>query len=161
MARAAGRIGTRTTVAVLAGLTFFFLGGAGWSYHAKAMRQNEEVRYTLAAQDAAHALRKSGLELKRLRHLDTPVTLQLELGAFHVWLKEEDALRLAEGREAVLLAVESPRSYPQLFGSQGPRLKEVFRWPAGAAEDKVAVRVYANDAAERLTTQANAGRRTP
>jgi 4-amino-4-deoxy-L-arabinose transferase-like glycosyltransferase len=142
MARAAGRIGTRATVAVLAGLTFFFLGGAGWSYHAKAMRQNEEVRYTLAAQGAAHALRKSGLELKHLRHLDTPVTLQLELGTFQVWLNEGEALRLATGSEALLLAVEEPKGFPRLFGPQGPPLKEVFRWPADGS-GPAAVRVFA------------------
>jgi 4-amino-4-deoxy-L-arabinose transferase-like glycosyltransferase len=140
MARLAGRIGMRATAAVLAGLTFFFLAGAWWTYHHKAARDSEEVRYTLAAEAAARALAKSGLDVKRIRHLDTPVTLQLGLGTFNVWLDEAEALRLAKGGEAVLLAVEAPEDFPRLFGPGGPVLKEVFRWPPSA--DRPALRVF-------------------
>ncbi|MBM3392169.1 MAG: hypothetical protein FJY34_09395 [Betaproteobacteria bacterium] len=141
MARLAGRVGLRRIGAVLAGLTFFFLGGAWWSYHSKAMQKNEEVRYTLAAEGAARALAASGLDVKRIYHLDTPVTVQLRLGTFSVWLNEEEALRLVGGTEPAYLAVESPEDFPRLFGPGGPALREVFRWPHGAG-GKAALRVF-------------------
>ncbi len=142
MAQVAGRIGLRASGAVLAGLTFLFLGGAWWSYHAKAARQGEEVRYTQEAERAARALKASGLDVRQIHHLDTPVTLQLGLGTFRPWIGEAEALRLAAGPQPALLAVESPAQFPRLFGAQGLPMQEVFRWPAGGA-DKAAVRVYA------------------
>lgn len=140
MARLAARIGMRATAAVLAGLTFFFLAGTWWTYHHRAARDSEEVRYTLAAEAAARALAQSGLDVKRIRHLDTPVTLQLGLGTFNIWLDEEEALRLAKGNDPVLLAVEAPQDFPRLFGPGGPVLKEVFRWPPSAG--RPALRVF-------------------
>jgi hypothetical protein len=121
----------------------FFLAGAWWTYHVKAARDSEEVRYTVAAERAARALAGSGLEVKHLRHLDTPVTLQLGLGTFRTWIGEEEALRLANGTAPVLLAVESPEDFPRLFGAGGPALKEVFRWPPDG-NGQAALRVYAN-----------------
>lgn len=145
MARLAERIGGPLTGAVLAGLTLFFLAGTWWNYHVKAARDSEEVRYTVEAERAARALAASGLDVKRLQHLDTPVTLQLHLGTFHVWLDEAEALRLMGGVEPAALAVESPEEFPRLFGPQGPEMHEAFRWPAGAA-GKPAVRVFVNAA---------------
>ncbi|MFZ2909837.1 MAG: hypothetical protein WA094_08060, partial [Candidatus Desulfobacillus denitrificans] len=136
-------IGGRLTAAVLAGLTLFFLAGTWWTYHDKAARDSEEVRYTVAAEQAAHALAASGLDVKRIHHLDTPVTLQLGLDTFRVWIDEAEALRLAKGSEPVLLAVESPEDFPRLFGPGGPALREVFRWPSDAG-GKAAIRIYAN-----------------
>lgn len=141
MARLAGRVGRAWTGAVLAGLTLFFFGATGWIYHSRAERQSEEVRYTAAAQGAARALAASGLDVGRLQHLDTPVSLQLGLGTARVWIGEEEALRLARGPQPVLLAVESPEDFPRLFGANGPVLREVFRWPA---EGKAAVKVFDN-----------------
>ncbi|MCQ3925477.1 MAG: hypothetical protein DPW12_15145 [Rhodocyclaceae bacterium] len=143
MAPLATRIGGRLTAAVLAGLTLFFLAGTWWTYHDKAARDSEEVRYTVAAEQAAHALAASGLDVKRIHHLDTPVTLQLGLDTFRVWIDEAEALRLAKGSEPVLLAVESPEDFPRLFGPGGPALREVFRWPSDAG-GKAAIRIYAN-----------------
>jgi len=140
MARLAERIGGRLTGAVLAGLTLFFLCGAWWTYHDKAARDSEEVRYTVEAERAARALAASGLDVKLLRHLDTPVTLQLGLGTFRTWVGEEEALRLANGTAPVLLAVESPEDFPRLFGPGGPSIKEVFRWPPDGG--KSALRVF-------------------
>jgi hypothetical protein len=80
--------------------------------------------------------------VKHLRHLDTPVTLQLGLGTFRTWIGEEEALRLANGTAPVLLAVESPEDFPQLFGPGGPALREAFSWPADG-KGKAAVRVFA------------------
>lgn len=149
MARMAQRIGLRTTGAVLAGLTFLFLGGAWWTYHHKAARDSEEVRYTVEAERAALALAASGLDVNRLHHLDTPVTLQLNLGTFKVWLKEDEALNLVNGPEPVWLAVEYPQDFQKLFGTQGPPLQEVFRWPAGKQEGRSGWRVFANSAVNR------------
>jgi 4-amino-4-deoxy-L-arabinose transferase-like glycosyltransferase len=140
MAELSGRIGKRRTVAAMLGLIGFFLGGAYWTFHVKAQR-NAEVRYTLETAQAASALAASGLDVKRLYHLDTPVTLQLALGTFRVWIKEEEALRLADGPQAVLLAVESPEKFPRLFGPEGPELREVFRWPTSG---RPSLRIYAN-----------------
>lgn len=143
MARLAGRLGGRLSGAVLAGLTLFFLAGAWWTYHDKAARDSEEVRYTVAVEHAARALAASGLDARRIHHLDTPVTLQLGLGTFRVWISEEEALRLANGSEPVLLVVESAEDFPRLFGPGGPALQEVFRWPHDAGA-KAAVRVFAS-----------------
>jgi len=129
--------------AVLAGLTLFFLAGAWWTYHDKAARDSEEVRYTVAAERAARALAASGLDVKRIHHLDTPVTLQLGLGTFRTWIGEEEALRLANGTAPVLLAVESPEDFPRLLGPGGPALKEVFRWPPDAG-GKATMQVFAS-----------------
>ena len=134
MGRTADRLGRLVTAAVLAGLTFFFLGGAWWNYHAGAAERSEEVRYTLGAESAARALSASGLEAKAILHLDTPVTLQLGLGTFRPWISETEALRFAAGQQPVLLAVESPGQFPRLFGPGGPPMREVFRWPADEKE---------------------------
>lgn len=143
MARLTARIGGRWMGAVLAGLTLFFLAGAWWTYHDKAARDSEEVRYTVEAEHAARALAASGLDVKQLRHLDTTVTLQLGLGTFRIWIGEDEALRLANGAAPVLLAVESPQDFPRLFGPGGPALQEMFRWPADGS-GKAAVKVFAN-----------------
>lgn len=129
MALLGERIGKKWTGAVLAGLTFLFLGTAWWTYHARAEKGDAEVRYTVEAERAARALVASGLDVKKIHHLDTPVTLQLGLGTFNIWVGEQEALRLASRREPALLAVESPKDFPWLFGAQGPPLREVFRWP--------------------------------
>ena len=143
MARFAGRIGTRWTAAGVAGLVAFFLGGAYWTYHPKAER-NSEVRYTREVAQAAQALAASGLDVKRLQHLDTPVTLQLALGTFRTWIREEEALRLAAGPQPLLLAVEKKKDFPRLFGPGGPPLKEVFHWPAEGARSKAELSVFAS-----------------
>ena len=127
------RIGRAWSGAVLAGLTFFFLGATWWTYHARTEGKSEEVRYTVAAERAALALAASGLDARSIHHLDTPVTLQLGLGTFNIWIKEQEALRLASGPEPVLLAVETPGQFPRLFSPQGPPLREVFRWPSEAS----------------------------
>ncbi|HMM54237.1 MAG TPA: glycosyltransferase family 39 protein [Candidatus Desulfobacillus sp.] len=153
MARLAERASRPLTVAALAGLIALDLAGAWWLYHGKPARESEEVRYTLAAEDAARALAASGLDVRRIHHLDTPVTLQLGLGTFRTWTSEDDALRLARGAEPFLLATEAPENFPRLFGAGGPALQEVFRWPA-KEDGKAAVRVFANTAAQ-------SGRSTP
>ena len=99
------------------------------------------MRYTVAAERAALALLASGLDVSGIHHLDTPVTLQLGLGTFNIWIKEQEALRLATGPEPVLLAVASPVQFPRLFGPQGPPLREVFRWPSEAS-GKPALQVF-------------------
>ncbi len=152
MARLAERAGLRLMTVVLAGLGVLILGGTWWLYHGKPAQQSEEVRYTVEAQRAARALAVSGLDVQRIHHLDTPVTLQLGLGTFRIWTSEDDALRLARGAEPFLLATEAPENFPRLFGAGGPALQEVFRWPAGG-NVRAAIRVFANAAA--------AGRQAP
>jgi hypothetical protein len=73
--------------------------------------------------------------------VDPPVTLQLGLGTFNIWIDEQAALRLARGTEPVLLAVSSAEQFPRLFGPQGPPLREVFRWPSEAS-GKPALQVF-------------------
>ncbi len=67
--------------------------------------------------------------MKRLRHLDTPATLQIKLGTFNVWIGESEALRQLSGTEPVLLAVEAPGKFPRLFGAEAPPLRKVFETP--------------------------------
>ncbi len=160
MARLTQRIGGRLMGAVLAGLTFLFLGVSWWAYHLKAEAQDAEVRYTVMAQRAAHALIASGLDVKQIYHLDTPVTLQLELGTFHTWITENEALRLVSSEAPVLLAVESPGTFPRLFGADGPPLREVFRWPPGA-HVKATVQVFTQAATEGRAKAVQSGRQAP
>jgi len=160
LALLAERIGGRPMAAVLGGLTLFFLAGTWWTYHDKAARDSEEVRYTVAAERAARALAASGLDVKQLRHLDTPVTLQLGLGTFRTWIGEEEALRLANGTAPVLLAVESPEDFPRLFGAGGPALKEVFSWPPDEGI-KTALKVFANAAGQGRTGEVGTQGREP
>ncbi len=153
MAHWAGRFGVRLTGAVLSGLTLLLLATAWWSYHEKAPR-NKAVRLSVAAQEAGQALAASGLDARHIRHLDTPVTLQLGLGTFNVWIDEETALRLVDGTAPVLLAVESPKDFPRLFGPGGPAMKEVFRWPAeGKGPARVTVYATAQGPAGGTVTQ--------
>ncbi|MBI4987968.1 MAG: glycosyltransferase family 39 protein [Rhodocyclales bacterium] len=161
MARLTGYIGGRRMAAVLAGLTLFFLGTTYWSYCLQAERQSEEVRYTLAAERSARALAASGLDVKRIHHLDTPATLQLGLGTFRPWIKEDEALRLANAAAPAYLAVESPEDFPRLFGPGGPALREVFRWPPDG-QGKAALTVFANAAGQNAAGSAGSeGRRAP
>jgi len=132
MGRFAGRIGVRLSAALLAGLAAYFIGATYWVYQVKAER-NAMVRYTLETARAAQALSASGLDLAGLQHLDTPVTLQLALGTFRTWRKEADVLGQLRRGEPLLLAVETTKDYPRLFGAGGPPLETVFRWPPDPA----------------------------
>lgn len=152
LAHLANRAGIRLTGAVLSGLTLFFLGATWWLYHDKAIH-DKGVRFTLAAQEAGRALAASGLDRHRLYHLDTPVTLQLELGTFRPRISEDEALRLAQGTDAALLAVKSPENFPRLFGAGGASLQPVFRAPP-AGNGKIMVTVYANAAEQKISGRA-------
>ena len=156
MAGLTERIGGRWMGAVLAGLTLFFIAGTWWTYHDKAARDSEEVRYTVEAERAAPALAARGRAVKQIHHPDTPGTLQLGLGTFRTWISEEEALRLAGDVAPALLAVESPEDFPRLFGTNGPALREVFRWPLGEGS-KTALKVFAN-AARRVDEAGTQGR---
>ena len=123
------RIGVRRLAAGMGVAAVLLVGAAGWNYLAKNARKSKEVHYTLQAEAAARALAHSGIDAKRLRHLDTPTTLQLKLGTFNVWIGTEEARRLAESSAPVLLAVESPKDFPQLFGAAAPPLHRVFDVP--------------------------------
>jgi len=152
MARLGERVGRRWLSAGMAGFAVFILAATYWMYHAKGM-ESEEVRYTAAAEQAAHALKASGLDVRTLRHLDTPVTLQLHLGTVTPWIGEDEALRLAGGALPVHLAVESPEDFRKLFGPQGPLLREVFRWPPGKTQGRPVLRVFYNAPESRVQTE--------
>lgn len=96
-----------------------------WNYLGKEARFSKEVRYTLRAEATAEAVRASGLDVKALRHLDTPVTLQMKLGTFSPWITEQEASDLAQGTAPLLLAVEDPQDYSRLLAPGGP-LRKVF-----------------------------------
>ena len=114
-----------------------------WGYHSGAMK-NKEVRYSVATDQAGLALATSGLDMQLIQHLDTPVTLQIHLGIYRPWISENEALRLANRTTPVLLAVSSTEKYPALFGSTGPALQEVFRWPSADSSQTTLLRVFAN-----------------
>jgi 4-amino-4-deoxy-L-arabinose transferase-like glycosyltransferase len=143
MARLGTRIGLRRMAAATAAVAALLTWMVYWNYHAKAM-SNKEVRYSVASDQAGLALASSGLDLRAIQHLDTPVTLQLHLGIYRPWITESTALRLANSTAPVLLAVSSPEKYPALFGSAGPALQEVFRWPPADSDQTTLLRVFAN-----------------
>lgn len=150
MARLGERIGRHKMLAGTAIVAFLLLGAMFRNYHVSALK-NKEVRYSVAAEQAAQALLASGLDLRRIRHLDTAVTLQMYLGSYDLYLKEDEALRLTADSGPLLLAVESPTSFPRIFGASGSLpaagLQEVFRWPADPGQ-KALVYIYANAAAQ-------------
>lgn len=129
MARFGERFGTRRLAAGTVLLAAAMVGAMVWNYLIKDARFSKEVRYTQHAEAAAHALAQSGLDVRRIQHLDTPVTLQLGLGTFNVWIEEEEALRLARRSEPVLLAIEAPNNFKKLFAPDGPVLHKVFEAP--------------------------------
>lgn len=126
MARLGAAVGMRRMAVGAALLGVALFAATVWNSLFKAERINEEVRYTLEAVAAADALRASGLDLNRLQHLDTAVTLQLKLGTFSVWIDEAEALQRLRDGEILWLAVESPRDFGQLFGPEAPPLRKVF-----------------------------------
>lgn len=138
MARLGERFGPRRLAAATTVLVALLLGAMVWNYLGKAGRFSKEVRYTLQAEAAARALAGSGLDVRQIRHLDTPVSLQLTLGTFNVWIEEAEALQLVRSNTPVLLAVESARDFPGLFGPDSPALRKVFATPG--------VSIYSNAA---------------
>lgn len=138
LARLAARIGLRRFVVGMTALAVLLVGAISWNYLVKDARHSKEVRYTLQAEAAAQALMRSGIDVRRLRHLDTPATLQLKLGTFNVWINETEALALARGTEPLLLAVEAPADYPQLFGVGAPFQHQVFVTPGVTVFSSVA-----------------------
>jgi 4-amino-4-deoxy-L-arabinose transferase-like glycosyltransferase len=143
MARLGTRIGLRRMAAATAAVAGLLIWMVYWNYHAKAMK-NKEVRYSVATHQAGLVLATSGLDMHLIQHLDTPVTLQLHLGMYRPWIDEVEALRLANNAAPVLLAVSSTEKYPVLFGSSGPALREVFRWPTDNISQTTLLRIFAN-----------------
>lgn len=129
IARLGERWGVRRLVAGVGVVVVLILGAMVWNYLLKDGRFSKEVRYTQQAEAAARALMKSGLDVKQLQHLDTPVTLQLQLGTFNVWIDETEALALARGTPPVLLAIEDPKDFRRLFAPDAPPLRKVFETP--------------------------------
>lgn len=130
MARFGERLGMRRFTMAALIVIVLIVGAIAWN--TKSMSKghpSKEVRYTLQAEAAARALAHSGIDVKRLQHLDTPATVQLKLGTFNVWIGADEALRRARGPEPLLLAVESPEDFPQLFGAAAPPLHRVFDVP--------------------------------
>jgi len=150
MVRLGERIGRRRMLAGTAMVAALLLGLVFRNYHVGALK-NKEVRYSVSTEQAARALLASGFDLGRIKHLDTAVTLQMYLGSYDLYLKEDEVLRLAAGSVPLLLAVESPSAFPRIFGTGGTQptegLREVFRWPADPAQ-LARVRIYANAAAQ-------------
>ncbi len=144
MARLANWRGRRTFVAVMAVVAIALLGLVYWGYHPKAMK-SKEIRYCVEADRAGRELASSDIDPQRVWHLDTPVAVQMHLGVYRPWIKEEEALRLFAGTEPVFLAVSSPEGYPALFGAAASPLQEIFRWPTADLSQKPLLRVFSNE----------------
>jgi 4-amino-4-deoxy-L-arabinose transferase-like glycosyltransferase len=129
MGRLAERWNIRRQLWGIAVMVVVMTGAMVWNYLVKEARLSKEVRYTQRAESAAHALLRSGLDVKRIHHLDTPVTLQLALGTFNVWIEEDEALRLVRSNERVWLAVEDPQDFRKLLAPDGPPLRKVLEVP--------------------------------
>ena len=115
--------------AIIAVSVIVMVGAMAWNNLGKEARFSKEVRYTLRAEAAAKALQASGIDVRQLRHLDTPTVLQLKLGTFNVWISEAEALALAQSVSPVLFAVEDPQDYPRLFGNDGVARYKLFEVP--------------------------------
>lgn len=142
--RELARWNLRLAAPLIALLSCLTLAGSWWNYHHRAGHDKAlgEIQRTI---EAAQALAASGLDVRRIHHLDTPVTLQLELGTFHPWISAAEALRLSRASASALFAVASPDNYPELFGVAGVAQTRVFRWPPGE-EAEAEIQIYSNAA---------------
>jgi 4-amino-4-deoxy-L-arabinose transferase-like glycosyltransferase len=143
MVRLGTHIGLRRVAAATAAAIVLLTWMVYWNYHAKAMK-NKEVRYSVATDQAGFALASSGLDLQSIQHLDTPVTLQIHLGTYRPWISENEALRLTNNSEPLLLAISSTEKYPVLFGPDSPALREVFRWSPADSDQTTLLRIFSN-----------------
>ncbi len=143
MAHLGQQIGSRRMAAAMAVAVGLLIWMVYWGYHSGAMK-NKEVRYSVATDQAGLALATSGLDMQLIQHLDTPVTLQIHLGIYRPWISEDEALRLANRATPVFLAVSSTEKYQALFGSTGPALQEIFRWPSADSSQTTLIRIFTN-----------------
>lgn len=139
LARLGDRLGRRRFAVLTTVVAVLIVGGIAWNtLGARKGHASKEERYTQQAVKNARALSKSGLDVTRLSHLDTPVTLQLHLHTVNAWIDEDEALTRLRSGEPVLLAVETPKDFPRLFGPDGPALQKVFEAPGLAVYAKAA-----------------------
>ena len=130
LARLGERIGLRRFAVLVTTVAILIVGGITWNtLGSRQGHASKEERYTLQAVQNAHALAASGLNVTQIQHLDTPTTLQLNLRTFNTWIDEKEAMVLLQSGAPVLLAVEDPKDYPRLFGTDGPALHKVFEAP--------------------------------
>ncbi len=131
MSSLAHRIGILRVAWSTAMLCLLLLGFTYRNYHMMPDKRDRVALYSMAARDTALALRETSLDPNQLRHLDTPVTFQMHLGTHHIWADPKALLRaLAETDEAMLIAVENPERFPDLFGEHAKiSSREVHRWP--------------------------------
>jgi 4-amino-4-deoxy-L-arabinose transferase-like glycosyltransferase len=148
MAALAQRIGARrfAVAAVLVGA--LLLSTVYVNYHASFGKREARTDYVADVRAAAQALRASGLDVGALHHIDTPVTLQMELGTLRRWLTaaERQALRATPPVEPLLVAVEDADL--AALGVEGPAfaVEQVFAW-AEAPDARPLIRVYRVSAA--------------
>ena len=135
------RIGRRPVVLGTTVVGFLILGTTLWNYHYLTKKRAEIAQYGMHAREAAEVFLASGLDPHALDHLDTPVTFQLYLGTFRTWSPPGEMIARIESGESLLVAVEAPEKYPQLFDSFESVSMEIFRWPGAESGEAPFVQV--------------------
>lgn len=135
LARLAGRVGIARFARIGAAACMLLLASVLLTYHSVWGKRAENADYAEAVKAAAHALAASDIDVARLHHIRTPVTLQMYLGTFRPWLEPSELSRLLAGAtEPVHLAVGA-RSLAELgLDLDGLAAEPVFRWPHDDAE---------------------------
>lgn len=101
-----------------------------------------ELRLAADAENAANALKVSGIDPHALTHLNTPRTLQLHLGTFRPLVDHARVAELLATTSAPLDLATDGTGFEELGGLERfPNTQRIFRWPADESLAPV-VQVY-------------------
>jgi predicted nucleic acid-binding protein len=141
--RLAERIGRGRFAWSLAASTVLLFGFAWWTYHPKHGPRARVVTLSENVRNAADALKKTGIDPRRMLHVETPSTLQMYLETAHQWTSPAalvETLNKAEGASPAWIAI-GPSAKIDAGLPEGFSAIEVFRWP-GDAKNTPVVRVF-------------------
>lgn len=139
--RLASRFGAARFTCAFAATAIVLFAFAWWNFHVVAGPRGEVVRHSVSVQAAADAFRATGIDPRRLHHVDTPTTFQMYLNTAHRWSAPADLPALLASAPASLLIATGPAGLPGDYVKPGSAT-EVFRWPADADAPRVTVRVF-------------------
>ncbi len=95
---------------------------------------SREIKLAANAERAAEAFITSGLDAKRLYHVDTPITLQLYLGTFRQFISRVQLEKiLVDASEPVDVALGKTSAEELGLMERYPATKRIFRWPEDEA----------------------------
>ena len=139
--RLAERIGIVRFACGLAAATVALFAFAWWNYHVLVGPRAAVIRHSVDVQAAAEAFRATGIDPRRLHHINTPTTFQMYLGTGRKWTALADLPALIDSAPGALLIATGPAG---LAGADiGSRTAtEVFHWPTNTDIPRTTVRVF-------------------